>query len=204
MGRTEAGRDRLPRAAGDPSGARRARRRARAGTTVLLALLLLPPVLCVPPATRPAGVVLGVVAGPVLGLVLFTCGLCEELRPVRHSATRMTARTLTGTRSVDPRRLVDVRLVTAFSYGGADHTLLVRDADGVRLGVTSAAGRRVLRGALGRPPAGAAPRVSGAARAFLGAGPPGRLAAHTVVVFLLETVAICLYVVAVLELGGAV
>ncbi|MEG3629944.1 hypothetical protein [Streptomyces poriticola] len=204
MGRTEHGSGRPLRALGDPPGAAEARRRARAGTALLLALLVLPCLLCSLAATRPVGVVLGLLAGPVCGVVLLSGGLCEELRPARHSAARMTARTLTGVRSVDPRRLVDVRLVTAFSYGGADHTVLVRDADGVRLGVTSAAGRRVLRGALQRSPAGPAPRVSAAARAFLGSGRPGRLVLHTGLVLVLEVSAICLYVAAVLELGGAV
>jgi hypothetical protein len=93
----------------------------------------------------------GLVAEAAVALGLLTCPLaflllgelCEERPPARHSATRMTARTLTGVRSVDLNHIASVRLLTTFSYGGTYRALVVRDGHGVRLGVTSA-GRRAL------------------------------------------------------------
>lgn len=72
------------------------RRRAHAGAGLAVGLLALP-------------FAAGVLAEAATALGLLTCPLaflmfgelCAERPPVRHSATRMTARTLTGVRSVD-------------------------------------------------------------------------------------------------------
>ncbi|MGW3413128.1 hypothetical protein [Streptomyces sp. NPDC000888] len=108
-------------------------------------------------------------------------------------------------RSVDLNHLTSVRLLTTFSYGRTYRTLLVRDIHGVRLGVTSASGRRALRKALGSragDPTRRRPQVSRAARACLGADRPGRLVLHTRLVFLAQVGAICAYVVTVIEVSG--
>lgn len=178
------------------------RRRARVGASLPPALLLLPFAVGALPGARPVGTVLGLVAGP-LGFLL-SGELCEARPPARHSFTRMSARTLTGMRSIDLNRITSVQLLTTFSYGSTYRALLVRDVHGVRLGVTSAAGRRALRKALERQAADGTrpgPRVSRAARVCLGSGRPGHLAIHTVLVFLAQVGALCAYVVAVLEAG---
>ncbi|MER6982109.1 hypothetical protein ABT317_35345 [Streptomyces carpinensis] len=133
--------------------------------------------------------------------------LCEERAPFRHSSSYITAHTLTGERSVDLNRITTVRLLTTFSYGRTYRTLLVRDAHGVRLGITTERGRRKLRRAIEKADAGAArggprPRVSRAARAHLGLAPGRGLVVHTILAFLLVTVSGSLYVVALLRLGG--
>ncbi|MFF7135553.1 MULTISPECIES: hypothetical protein [unclassified Streptomyces] len=141
-------------------------------------------------------------SGP-LAFLLFV-ELCTERGPTRCSSARMTARTLTGMRAVDLSHITSVRLQTTFSYGTVHRALLVRDAHGVRLGVTSAAGRRTLRRALERQSGvvmGSRPRVSRAARACLGIGRPGHLVVHTVLVFLAQVGLVCAYVVALLEIG---
>ncbi|WP_345035305.1 hypothetical protein [Streptomyces sannanensis] len=133
--------------------------------------------------------------------------LCEERAPFRHSSSHLTAHTLTGERSVDLDRITTVRLLTTFSYGSAYRTLSVRDAHGVRLGITTERSRRKLRRAIEKADANAArgvprPRVSHAARAHLGLAPRRALVVHTILSFLLLTVSGSLYMVAVLRLGG--
>ncbi|MFG2523503.1 hypothetical protein [Streptomyces sp. NPDC048527] len=176
------------------------RRRARAGASLAVGLLVLP---------FSAGVLaegattLGLLTCP-LAFLLFSA-LCEESPPARHSATRMTARTLTGVRSVDLNHITSIRLLTTFSYGSTYRTIVVRDGHGVRLGVTSAAGRRALNKALERQTVDSTlrrPRVSRAARACLGTGRPSHLAVHTVLVFLAQVEVICAYLVALLKVGG--
>ncbi|MEU6908968.1 hypothetical protein ACWDZW_02905 [Streptomyces coeruleorubidus] len=131
------------------------------------------------PVMAPA-LVTGVIA------LVFLPDLCQEDPPARHSRTRSTARTLTGRRSVDLTRVTSVRLWTTFSPGGVQQrVLLVRDVHGVRLGITSAAGRRALRTALARQQDRRA-RVSRPARACLGDGPGWWLVWHTVTMFLSE------------------
>ncbi|MEU2746936.1 hypothetical protein ABZ613_11670 [Streptomyces collinus] len=147
------------------------------------------------PVTAPA-----LVAGSTA--LVFLPDLCQERPPARHSRTRSTARTLTGRRSVDLTRLASVRLWTTFSPGGVQQrALLVRDVYGVRLGITSAAGRRALRTALARQQ-GRRARVSPAARACLGDGPGWWLVRHTVMMFLSQVVAACLYAIGFLEVSG--
>ncbi|MGW6543144.1 hypothetical protein ACWGBH_09855 [Streptomyces massasporeus] len=128
--------------------------------------------------------------------------LCQERPPARHARTRSTARTPTGRRSVDLTRVTSVRLWTTFSPGGVQQrVLLVRDVHGVRLGITSAAGRRALRTALAGQQ-GRRARVSPAARACLGDGSGWWLARHTVTTFLSQVAAVCGYLIGFLEVGG--
>jgi hypothetical protein len=192
-----AGREPLPRELPDTG---TTRRRARVGLGLVVAMLVLP--FAVGVMVR-SGTMLGLVTGPLAFLLLVE--LCTAHGPTRCSSARMTARTLTGMRSVDLSRIASVRLQTTFSYGTVHRVLLVRDAHGVRLGVTSTAGRRALRRALERQSGvvrGARPRVSRAARACLGGGRPGHLAVHTVLVFLAQAGLVCAYVVTLLEVGG--
>ncbi len=183
--------------------------RARVGSGVAVAVLLLPFVGhalaragMLPPG---APIVLGLPA-VVVGALLLSA-LCEEHSPSLRGSSRLTARTLTGERSVDLDRIASVRLLTTFSYGRTYRTLLVRDVHGVRLGVTTERSRRAVRRAVERASAAAAhggprPRVSRAARAHLGLGTGTGLAAHTTAAFLLTVVSLCLYLTAVLRLGG--
>lgn len=67
-----------------------------------MALLVLPFAVGAQPGARAAGAVLGTVTVVLATLQWF--GLCEESMPARHPTTRITARTLTGMRSVDPTR----------------------------------------------------------------------------------------------------
>ncbi|MFE1800877.1 hypothetical protein ACFW9L_32620 [Streptomyces sp. NPDC059517] len=156
-------------------------------------------------APNGAPIVLGLLS-VIVGFVLLPA-LCEERAPFRHSSSHLTARTLTGERSVDLNQITSVRLLTTFSYGSAYRTLWVRDANGVRLGIATERSRRKLRPAIEKADANAArgvtgPHVSRAARAHLGLAPGQGIVAHTVLSFLLLTVAGSLYVVAVLQLGG--
>jgi hypothetical protein len=183
--------------------------RARVGSGLAVAILLLPfagyglaRTGAVPEGTP---IVLGLLGG-IIGVVLLPA-LCEEQAPFRHSSSRLIARTLTGERSVDLNRITTVRLLTTFSYGSVHRTLVVRDAHGVRLGVTTERSRRKLRRAIERADANAArgvpaPRVSRAARVHLGLAPGRGLVVHTVLGFLFLTVSGSLYVSVVLRLGG--
>lgn len=148
---------------------------------------------------------LGLLSG-ILGFGLLT-SLGEERAPFRHTSSRLTAHTLTGERSVDLNRIATVRLLTTLSYGRTYRTLVVRDVNGVRLGVTTERSRRKLRRAIEKADAGAArgvpgPRVSRAARTYLGLAPGRGLVAHTILAFLLLTASASLYVIAALRLGG--
>lgn len=179
------------------------RRRARTGVCLLGALLVLPFAVGALPRAREAGAPVGLATG-MLASVLSGM-LVEESPPARHSMSRITARTLTGMRSVDLTRLTHIRLLTSVSYGSVYRTLLVRDADGVWLGITTDAGKRALRRALMRRPEDASlppPRVSRAARAHLGQDRPGRIAVHTVLAFLVLMLGICGYVTVLAKLGG--
>jgi hypothetical protein len=183
--------------------------RARVGSGLAVAVLLLPfagyglaRTGAVPEGTP---LVLGLLGG-IIGVVLLPA-LCEEQAPFRHSSSRLIARTLTGERSVDLNRITTVRLLTTFSYGSVHRTLVVRDAHGVRLGVTTERSRRKLRRAIERADANAArgvpaPRVSRAARVHLGLAPGRGLVVHTLLGFLFLTVSGSLYVSVVLRLGG--
>uniref|UniRef100_A0AAU2W231 PH domain-containing protein n=1 Tax=Streptomyces sp. NBC_00008 TaxID=2903610 RepID=A0AAU2W231_9ACTN len=183
--------------------------RARRGTVLVVTALLLPL-----GGYGLAGAGLAPESTPImLGLLSLIAGfvllpaLCEERAPFRHSSSHLIARTMTGERSLDLNRITTVRLLTTFSYGSTQRTLVVRDADGVRLGITTERSRRKLRRAIERLDANAArgaagPRVSRAARTHLGLSPGRGLVGHTVLALLVLTVSASLYVIAVLQLGG--
>ncbi|WP_435222103.1 hypothetical protein [Streptomyces sp. Tue6028] len=183
--------------------------RARTGAALAIAVLLLPfggyglaRIGAVPESTP---VFLGLLTG-IGGFVMLPT-LCEERAPFRHTSTRLTAHTLTGERSVDLNRIAGVRLLTTFSYGRTYRTLVVRDSHGVRLGVTTERSRRKLRRAIEKADANSAhgvpgPRVSRAARTYLGLAPQRGLMTHTVLAFLLVTVSATLYVIVAVRLGG--
>ena len=142
--------------------------------------------------------------GGLAGFLLLS-ELCRETGLVRCSMSRVTARTMTGERSVDLTRITDVRLLTTFTRGGsASHAVVVRDGNGVRIGLTSVRSQKALARALQRTGGGAhgGPHVSLAARAHLGLGERRHRTIHTVITFLLQVIAISLYVVLVLELAG--
>ncbi|GGT36402.1 hypothetical protein GCM10010271_45430 [Streptomyces kurssanovii] len=137
--------------------------RARMGAGLALTVLLLPfasyglaRIGAVPEGAPIAIGLLSVIAGFVL-----LPALCEEQAPFRHASSHLTARTLTGERSVDLDRIATVRLLTTFSYGSAHRTLVVRDTHGVRLGVTTERSRRKLRRAIEKADANAAPGLPG-------------------------------------------
>lgn len=183
--------------------------RARMGSGLAVTVLLLPfggyGLARAGVVPEGAPVALGLLS--VIASFVLLPALCEERVPFRHSSSHLTARTLTGERSVDLNQITTVRLLTTFSYGTAYRTLLVRDAHGVRLGITTERSRRKLRRAIEKAHANAAqgvprPRVSRAARAHLGLAPGRGLVGHTVLAFVLLTVSGSLYVVAVLRLGG--
>ncbi|MFF7794552.1 hypothetical protein [Streptomyces sp. NPDC007991] len=183
-----------------------ARRRARRWTAFAGALVLSPFAALAVAAVGvlPAGVAiaLALTAGPA-GLLLLTA-LNKEKSPPRRSGTLLIARTLTGERTVDLSRIERVRLMTYFSRSGvSERVLLVRDASGTSLGLTCPASRRALRRALERPPGrGPQPRVSRAALVHLGMLPaPGRLAVHTVTVWLATVLGLCGYLCAVLAIA---
>jgi hypothetical protein len=183
-----------------------ARRRARRWTAFAGALVVSPFVALAAAAVGlfPARVAIALVltAGPA-GLLLLT-ELNTERPPQHRSGNRLTSRTLTGERTVDLSRIERVRLLTYFSRGGvSERVLLVRDAYGVSLGLTTPASHRALRRALERlPRRGPRPRASSAALAHLGmVSASGRLAVHTVVVWLVTVLGLCGYVIAVLALA---
>ncbi|MFC9913043.1 hypothetical protein [Streptomyces sp. NPDC127197] len=184
-----------------------ARRRARRWTAFAGALVVSPFVALAVAAGGlfPAGVAIAsaLTAGPA-GLLLLT-ELNTERPPQRRSGTLLTSRTLTGERTVDLSRIERVRLLTYFSRSGvSERVLLVRDAYGTSLGLTSPASHRALRRALERlPRRGPRPRMSRAALVHLGMLPArSRLAVHTVTVWLATVVGVCGYVCAVLELAS--
>lgn len=183
--------------------------RARMGSGLVATVLLLPfggyGLARTGAAPEGAPIVLGLLS--VIACSVLLPALCEERAPFRHSSSHLTAHTLTGERSVDVNRITTVRLLTTFSYGSTYRTLLVRDAHGVRLGITTERSRRKLRRTIEKADTNAArgvprPRVSRAARAHLGLAPGRGLVVHTVLAFLLLTVSVSLYVLAVRRLGG--
>ncbi|WP_329615673.1 hypothetical protein OG244_23470 [Streptomyces brevispora] len=143
--------------------------------------------------------------GGLVGFLLLQV-LCEETGLVRCSMSRVTARTLTGVRSVDLTRIRGVRLHTSVSRGGrASHTVVVRDSNGVRIGLTSVRSQRALVRALRRTNADVhgGPHVSLAARAHLGLGDRWHRTLHTAITLLLQVISICLYLSLVLKLAGS-
>lgn len=183
-----------------------ARSRARLGAAVAVVLILSPLgawSLALADLVPAGASVVCALTGGLVGFVLLA-ELCQETRLIRCSRSRVTVRTLTGQRSVDLTRIKDVRLLTGFSYGRTYRTVVVRDRDGVRVGLTSARSRRALvhalEGARGGPEDG--PRVSPAARAHLGFGVAWHRTVHTVLSFLVLVTSLSLYIAVVLKLAG--
>ncbi|MFJ4790068.1 hypothetical protein [Streptomyces sp. NPDC088794] len=183
-----------------------ARRRARHWTAFAGALVASPFAMLAVAATglipAEAAIAPALVAGPA-GMMLFT-EVNTEKRQQHHSGTLLTARTLAGERTVDLSRIERVRLLTYFSRSGvSQRVLLVRDAWGMSLGLTSPASHRALRQALELlPRRGPRPRVSRAALAHLDMpSAPGRLAVHTATVWLATVLGICGYMGAILALS---
>jgi hypothetical protein len=189
------------------------RRRARRWATLAGAALVSPFVVLVAAAAgwlpSELAIVLAMIVVPAVLLILSET--CEERPPLRSNGARLTARTLTGERTVDLSVISTVRLLTYFSRSGiSERVLLVRDVNGVRLGLKSAAGRAALRRALERSRAAATaphpqPHVSRAALVYLGMV-TGRtsLVLHTVLSWLVMVNGICGYIVMVLALADRV
>ncbi|SCF57288.1 hypothetical protein [Streptomyces sp. Cmuel-A718b] len=183
------------------------RRRTRLGTAWIVGLLALPF----------AGLAVSTVVGLHPGVLLVVTGLAalvgfvliSEMPTGRNrgqtSGSLLTARTATGLRTVDLAQIESVRLLTSFSRGGvSDRIVLVRDGNGVLLGLREQTDVRRVRRALDqRARNGVPPRVSGAAAAYLGMTPDGT-ARHTVLSWLATVLGICCYLSAVAVLARAV
>ncbi|MEU9674984.1 hypothetical protein AB0D92_15835 [Streptomyces parvus] len=183
------------------------RRRTRLGTAWVVGLLALPF----------AGLAVSTVVGLHPGVLLVVTGLAalvgfvliSEMPTGRNrgqtSGSLLTARTATGLRTVDLAQIESVRLLTSFSRGGvSDRIVLVRDGNGVLLGLREQTDVRRVRRALDqRARNGVPPRVSGAAAAYLGMT-PGGTARHTVLSWLATVLGICCYLGAVAVLARAV
>ncbi|OSC74325.1 hypothetical protein B5180_13465 [Streptomyces sp. BF-3] len=183
------------------------RRRTRLGTAWIVGLLALPF----------AGLAVSTVVGLHPGVLLVGTGLAalvgfvliSEMPTGRNrgqtSGSLLTARTATGLRTVDLAQIESVRLLTSFSRGGvSDRIVLVRDGNGVLLGLREQTDVRRVRRALDRrAPQGGPPRVSGAAAAYLGMTRDGT-ARHTVLSWLATVLGICCYLSAVAVLARAV
>ncbi|WDT88526.1 hypothetical protein H0E86_19795 [Streptomyces sp. SCSIO-PteL053] len=183
------------------------RRRTRLGTAWVVGLLALPF----------AGLAVSTVVGLHPGVLLVVTGLAalvgfvliSEMPTGRNrgqtSGSLLTARTATGLRTVDLAQIESVRLLTSFSRGGvSDRIVLVRDSNGVLLGLREQTDVRRVRRALDqRARNDVPPRVSGAAAAYLGMT-PGGTARHTVLSWLATVLGICCYLGAVAVLARAV
>ncbi|MEU5369428.1 hypothetical protein ABZ362_10655 [Streptomyces sp. NPDC005951] len=183
------------------------RRRTRLGAAWIAVLLALPF----------AGLAVSAGAGLHPGVPLVVTGpaalvgfvLISEMPTGRErgqiSGSRLTARTTTGPRTVDLARIERVRLLTSFSRGGvSDRIVLVRDSDGVLLGLREQTDVRRVRRALDqRARNGGPPRVSAAAAAYLGMTADGT-ARHTVLSWLATVLGICCYLGAVAVVARAV
>ncbi|MFD4020720.1 hypothetical protein [Streptomyces sindenensis] len=183
------------------------RRRTRLGTVWTIGLLSLPFVglaLSAAAGLHP-GVPL-VVTGPaaLAGFVLIT-EMPTGLDRGQTSGSLLTARTVTGLRTVDLSQIRRVRLLTSFSPGGvSDRVVLIRDSDGVLLGLRVRTDVRRVRRALEQGARGdVPPRVSGAAAAHLGMA-TGGTARHTVLSWLVTVLGICCYLSAVVVFARAV
>ncbi|MEV6259541.1 hypothetical protein AB0M42_02065 [Streptomyces sp. NPDC051784] len=181
------------------------RRRTRRGTAVVGVLPALPfAALAAVAATGSGPAVPLVVTGvTVLVAVLMISEVHTGREPGQVTGNRLTARTLTGVRTVDLGDIRSVRLLTTVSYGGvSDRVVLVRDGSGVCLGLREPADLRRVRRALERvSPHDVQPRVSRAAgaRLHMTAGGTGL---HTVLVWLAVLLGGQGCVFAVLRLAG--
>ncbi|MFE0696631.1 hypothetical protein [Streptomyces sp. NPDC059173] len=183
------------------------RRRTRLGTAWVVGLLALPFVgLAVSAAAGLHPGVPLVVTGPA-ALVGFV--LISEMPTGRDrgqtTGSLLTARTVTGLRTVDLSRIERVRLLTSFSRGGvSDRVVLVRDGDGVLLGLREQTDVRRIRRALDQGArSDVPPRVSGAAAAHLGMS-SGGTARHTVLSWLATVLGVCCYLSVIVLVARAV
>ncbi|MFF0571200.1 hypothetical protein ACFYT7_26720 [Streptomyces sp. NPDC004041] len=183
------------------------RRRTRLGTAWVVGLLALPFAgLAVSAAAGLHPGVPLVVTGPaaLVGFVLISEMPTGRDRG-RATGSLLTARTVTGLRTVDLSRIERVRLLTSFSRGGvSDRVVLVRDGDGVLLGLREQTDVRRVRRALD-PGARSdvPPRVSGAAAAHLGMN-SGGTARHTVLSWLATVLGVCCYLSVIVLVARAV
>ncbi|QWQ42186.1 hypothetical protein KME66_15070 [Streptomyces sp. YPW6] len=183
------------------------RRRTRLGTAWVVGLLALPFAgLAVSAAAGLHPGVPLVVTGPaaLVGFVLISEMPTGRDRG-RATGSLLTARTVTGLRTVDLSRIERVRLLTSFSRGGvSDRVVLVRDGDGVLLGLREQTDVRRVRRALD-PGARSdvPPRVSGAAAAHLGMS-SGGTARHTVLSWLATVLGVCCYLSVIVLVARAV
>ncbi|MFE9380329.1 hypothetical protein [Streptomyces sp. NPDC006855] len=183
------------------------RRRTRLGIAWVVGLLALPFVgLAVSAAAGLHPGVPLVVTGPA-ALVGFV--LISEMPTGRDrgqtTGSLLTARTVTGLRTVDLSRIERVRLLTSFSRGGvSDRVVLVRDGDGVLLGLREQTDVRRIRRALDQGArSDVPPRVSGAAAAHLGMS-SGGTARHTVLSWLATVLGVCCYLSVIVLVARAV
>lgn len=186
------------------------RRRARCWAAFAGAALVSPFVALVPIA---AGWCPSALA-PVLALVGVPTGLFihgetyEERPPLQASGPLLTTRTLTGERTVDLSVISTVRLLTYVSRSGVSGLLVVRDVNGVCLGLKSVGGHAALRRALERSLAGSPhprPRVSRAALVYLGmVTNRSPLVLHAVVSWLVMVLGTSGYITAVLAFADRV
>ncbi|MHB0892355.1 hypothetical protein [Streptomyces sundarbansensis] len=183
------------------------RRRTRLGTAWVVGLLALPFVgLAVSAAAGLHPGVPLVVTGPA-ALVGFV--LISEMPTGRDrgqtTGSLLTARTVTGLRTVDLSRIERVRLLTSFSRGGvSDRVVLVRDGDGVLLGLREQTDVRRIRRALDQGArSDVPPRVSGAAAAHLSMS-SGGTARHTVLSWLATVLGVCCYLSVIVLVARAV
>ncbi|WP_435239984.1 hypothetical protein [Streptomyces sp. YPW6] len=183
------------------------RRRTRLGTAWVVGLLALPFAgLAVSAAAGLHPGVPLVVTGPaaLVGFVLISEMPTGRDRG-RATGSLLTARTVTGLRTVDLSRIERVRLLTSFSRGGvSDRVVLVRDGDGVLLGLREQTDVRRVRRALDQGArSDVPPRVSGAAAAHLGMS-SGGTARHTVLSWLATVLGVCCYLSVIVLVARAV
>ncbi|MEU3319392.1 hypothetical protein [Streptomyces sp. NPDC006785] len=183
------------------------RRRTRLGTAWIVGLLALPFAgLAVSAAAGLHPGVPLVVTGPaaLVGFVLISEMPTGRDRG-RTTGSLLTARTVTGLRTVDLSRIERVRLLTSFSRGGvSDRVVLVRDGDGVLLGLREQTDVRRIRRALDQGArSDVPPRVSGAAAAHLGMS-SGGTARHTVLSWLATVLGVCCYLSVIVLVARAV
>ncbi|MEU3007884.1 hypothetical protein [Streptomyces sp. NPDC007020] len=198
------------------------RRRTRLGTAWVVGLLALPFAgLAVSAAAGLHPGVPLVVTGPaaLVGFVLISEMPTGRDRG-RATGSLLTARTVTGLRTVDLSRIERVRLLTSFSRGGvSDRVVLVRDGDGVLLGLREQTDVRRVRRALDQSArsdvprvrraldqsarSDVPPRVSGAAAAHLGMS-SGGTARHTVLSWLATVLGVCCYLSVIVLVARAV
>ncbi|WP_073219175.1 hypothetical protein [Streptomyces sp. NBRC 110465] len=183
------------------------RRRTRLGTAWVVGLLALPFAgLAVSAAAGLHPGVPLVVTGPaaLVGFVLIS-EMCTGRDRGRATGSLLTARTVTGLRTVDLSRIERVRLLTSFSRGGvSDRVVLVRDGDGVLLGLRGQTDVRRVRRALDQSArSDVPPRVSGAAAAHLGMS-SGGTARHTVLSWLATVLGVCCYLSVIVLVARAV